>query len=310
MDSFVSRTDVVDTKVLKSLSKRSDAKGLVQLASHLGALAATGYLLWASWGGWWSVPVFVLHGYLINCLFATQHECNHQTAFRSRWLNDATRAFTAFTQIYPAWWEAWFHFAHHRHTGDWTKDAELLQRGKYTLGNYLFYLSGIGYWLGRIRIFLRMAAGIIPANSWWLSERQRRFVVWEHRAHLVGYIALASLSIATDSWLALQIWLAPMLLTKPLHQLQNLGEHLGLEDGGLDTTKNTRTLNVPAFVRWALWNMPYHSAHHTFPGVPFHQLPALHRAIEKKLGRKLPNAGYFETVCAVVRQARRGPEGS
>ena len=101
-----------------------------------------------------------------------------------------------------------------------------------------------------------------------------------------------------------------MLATKPLHQLQNMGEHLGLEDGGLDTTKNTRTLRVPAIVRWTLWQMPYHTAHHTFPGVPFHNLRALHGALEERLGRSLPAAGYFKVVSGAIRAARKGPEGT
>ena len=310
MDNWVSRAGLIDVRQLKELSQRSDAKGLVQLAGHLGALAVTGYALWALWGSWWGVPVFVVHGYLINCLFATQHECNHQTAFKSRWLNDWVRRFTGLTQLYPAWWEAWFHFAHHRHTGDWAKDAELMARHKYTFAGYLYSLSGVGYWQGRLHSLLRVAAGRVPASVYWLTDSQRRYVIWEARGHLAVYAALAGLSLWFHSWLVVTLWLAPMLLTKPLHQLQNMGEHLGLEDGGLDTTSNTRTLAVPAVVRWALWQMPYHTAHHTFPGVPFHRLPELHRVLEARLGRPLPTARYGEVVAGALRATWRGPEGS
>jgi fatty acid desaturase len=310
MEEWVSRTGLIDAGRLKALSQRSDAKGLAQLASHLGAIAATGWGLWTAWGSWWGVPLFVIHGYLINCLFAAQHECNHQTAFKARWLNDATRRFTGLTQLYPAWWEAWFHFAHHRHTGDWSKDAELMFRKRYTLGGYLYFLSGIGYWVLRVRSLVRIAAGRLHPTVYWLSDQQRRTVIWEARGHLAFYTIVAALSLAAESWLAVTLWLAPMIATKPLHQLQNLGEHLGLEDGGLDTTRNTRTLRVPGIVRWALWQMPYHTAHHTFPGVPFHQLPVLHRALEERLGRPLPTAGYLEVVAGVIRATRTGPEGS
>jgi fatty acid desaturase len=310
MENWVSRTGLIEPRQLKELSRRSDAKGLAQLASHLGALMATGGVLWAAWGSWWGVPVFVAHGYLINCLFATQHECNHQTAFESRWLNDAVRRFTGLTQLYPAWWEAWFHFAHHRHTGDWSKDAELMFRPKYTLGVYLYFLSGIGYWQTRLQSLARLGAGRVPTYAHWLTDAQRRYVVWEARGHVAFYVALAAVSVWAESWLAVTLWLAPMLATKPLHQLQNLGEHLGLEDGGLDTTLNTRTLDVPVLVRWALWQMPYHTAHHTFPGVPFHRLPALHRALEARLGRPLPTAGYLEVVAGTIAATRSGPEGT
>jgi fatty acid desaturase len=308
MDDWVPRAGLVEAAELKRLSQRSDAKGLAQLLSHLGALGVTGAALWGLWGSWWGVPVFVAHGYLINCLFAAQHECNHHTAFRSRWLNDAVRRFTGLTQLYPAWWEAWFHFAHHRYTGDWSRDAELLFRGKYTLGRYLYFLSGVAYWTLRVRSLARIAAGLIPPSAHWLTPAQRRYVVWEARGHWAFYGALATVSVASESWLAVMLWLAPMLATKPLHQLQNMGEHLGLEDGGLDTTRNTRTLIVPAVVRWALWQMPYHAAHHTYPGVPFHQLGALHRALEAGLGRPLPAASYLEVVRGALSAARQGRE--
>ncbi|HUN49037.1 MAG TPA: fatty acid desaturase [Stellaceae bacterium] len=310
MENWVSRSGLIDPVQLKELSRRSDAQGLLQLASHLGALGVTGTALAMLWGGWWGVPVFVAHGYLINCLFATQHECNHQTAFKSRWLNDAVRRCTGLTQLYPAWWEAWFHFAHHRHTGDWEKDAELMFRGRYTRASYLYSLSGIGYWHGRIRSLLRISAGRIPASVHWLTDSQRRYVVWEARGHLAFYVALAAISVWFESELAVTLWLAPLLITKPLHQLQNMGEHLGLEDGGLDTTRNTRTLRVPAPVRWALWQMPYHTAHHTFPGVPFHRLPELSQMLEARLGRPLPTASYREVVIGALRATARGPEGS
>jgi len=310
MEDWVPRSGLIDTTQLKALSRRSDMQGLLQLASHLGALGLTGSALWALWGSLWAVPLFVVHGFLINCLFAAQHECNHHTAFKSRWLNNAVRRFTGLTQLYPAWWEAWFHFAHHRHTGDWTKDAELMFRGKYTLGSYLYFLSGIGYWVLRVRSLICLASGLAPGSAYWLSEAQRRYVIWEARGHIIFYAALTIVSVGAHSWTLVTLWLAPMLVAKPLHQLQNMGEHLGLEDGGLDTTKNTRTLIVPSIVRWALWQMPYHAAHHTFPGVPFYQLAALHGAIEEQLGRPLPSARYFEIVAGTIRAARRGPEGT
>ena len=33
-------------------------------------------------------------------------------------------------------------------------------------------------------------------------------------------------------------------------------------------------------VRFIAWNMPYHTEHHSFPAVPFHALPRLHRVMK------------------------------
>ncbi|MGH6954477.1 MAG: fatty acid desaturase, partial [Alphaproteobacteria bacterium] len=69
-----------------------------------------------------------------------------------------------------------------------------------------------------------------------------------------GYAAIALVSLAFESWIAAIYWLAPMLATKALHQIQNLGEHVGLTHEP-DTLKNTRTLEGGRFMRWIAWNM-------------------------------------------------------
>src|SRR6202041_3273641 len=86
------------------------------------------------------------------------------------------------------------------------------------------------------------------------------------------------ISLWVQSWAAAILWLAPMLAMKGVHQLQNTIEHLGLphEDNVLVNTRSTRT---NAFMRWLGWQMQYHTAHHAFPGVPFHRLRELHEAI-------------------------------
>jgi len=134
-------------------------------------------------------------------------------------------------------------------------------------------------------------------------------VIAEARWHIAGYGAIVFASLVFQSWLAVEFWLAPMLLTKWFHQLQNIGEHTGLTHIP-DTLKNTRTLEGPAVMRWLMWNMSYHTAHHTFPGVPFHRLPDLHREIERRLGEGVPSAGYLECHLGLVRSFSRGTEAA
>src|SRR5215217_5920236 len=110
---------------LLRLADRSDAKGLAQLACHLGALAAAGALAWSARGTWWQVPTMLLEGIILVFLFAPLHESVHWTAFRRRRLNDAVAwACGALLLLPPAYFRA-FHFAHHRHTQDPARDPEL-----------------------------------------------------------------------------------------------------------------------------------------------------------------------------------------
>ena len=307
MEDWVAKRglSVVSPKRLKELSQRSDAKGMAQWASHLGAIAASGTALALTWGSWWAVPIFLIHGILINCLYAGHHEMTHWTAFKTRWLNDVFGAFTGFVSVYPFYWDRFFHFAHHRNTMVWDRDAELLVRGPYSLKTYLLYFSGVTYWWGRIRRTALTAAGQIAPYATWLNEDQKTLVIREARFYCAGYAAVLLLSLAFESWAALIFWVGPMLATKAFHQLQNLGEHSALAFVP-DTLENTRTLKGPTVMRWLMWNMSYHTAHHTFPGVPFHALPDLHREIEAGLGASVPSAGYLEAQGIIFRALLRG----
>ena len=284
---------VVPAPVLKSLSTRSDLRGLVQLGSQLLAIALCIVLMEMLMPRLWALLPFAALGILLNCLYAGQHETSHRTAFRARWLNDWVGAAIGFLSIYPARWDRYFHFAHHRNTQDPARDPELLSRGAYTPASYALYIVGVTYWYARARNTARIATGRLPAYSLsYLTPEQRHEVMLEARWHLAGYGAILALSLALHSWAAVTFWLAPMMLFKWVHNLQNTGEHTCLTHEQ-DTLRNTRTLRGPWLVRWLVWNMSYHTAHHTFPGIPFFALPELNREIQTRLGEPLPGAGYI-----------------
>ena len=77
MDEVFGRRDMIAPARLKALSVKSDARGFVQLGSHLAALVAVGRRAMADLGHLVAVPVFIAHGTLINFLYAGQHEISH-----------------------------------------------------------------------------------------------------------------------------------------------------------------------------------------------------------------------------------------
>src|ERR1700710_1667326 len=232
---------VVPSTVLKSLSARSDLRGLMQLGSQIAAIAATIALVVILASSAWVVLPFAALGIFLNCIYAGQQEMSHRTAFRSRFLNDWVGEAIGFLSIYPARWDRYFHFAHHRHTQDPERDPELLARGPYTPLSYAIYVAGFTYWYGRIRSTLRMAAGIPPAYATFLTVEQREEVITEARLHVAGYALILAVSLIFQSWIALTFWLGPLLLMKWVHNLQNTGEHTCLTHEQ-DTLRNTRTL--------------------------------------------------------------------
>lgn len=299
MDGFVARKGLVGGARLRELSERSDRHGWLQLGSHAGALLASGTGLALTWGSWWMLPFFLAHGVLLNFLYAGQHELSHRTVFKTRGLNELWGRVIGFVVLYPRDYDRIMHFAHHRHTQDLELDAELVLRPPYTLRTYLLYVLGPSYWYYRVRRVIRHALGIVIEP--FLPQKEHAAIIREARGHLLGYAAIAAASVATGSWAALQLWLLPMLTTKAVHQLQNTIEHTGLTHDP-DILLNTRTVRTNALMRWLGWNMPYHTAHHAFPGVPFHRLPELHQEIVKKAGVEPPTMGYLAFQWALIKQ--------
>lgn len=301
------RRDLVAPGRLRALMQRSDARGALQLASHLGALGLSGALLWGAlsggWSFWLTAPLFAVHGVLLNFLYAGQHELSHGTVFKTKWPNVAFGRLFGFLLLYPRDFDLIQHSAHHQHTQNWEKDGELV-RAPFTLTSYLIWLSGVTYWISRVTRLVRLARGVVLEP--YVRPAQHRIVIREARIHLALYAAVAALSLAAGSWAALALWLAPMLAMKGVHQLQNTIEHLGLSHED-DILRNTRSTKTNALIRWLCWQMPYHTAHHAFPSVPFWRLRALDAEIRGS-GARPQEMGWIAFQIAVIGKLARKDE--
>jgi len=94
------------------------------------------------------------------------------------------------------------------------------------------------------------------------------------------------------------LWLAPLFTILPtLNRLRTIAEHTPARrpaPGAGDIGACTRTTLGLRLVRALLapLNFSYHFEHHLLPGVPFHQLPALHRLLAER--------GYFAEQDEIV----------
>jgi len=302
MDEVFGRRDLIAPARLKELSVKSDARGWLQLGSHVGAVVLSGTGVALTWGTLWVVPIFIVHGILFNFLYAGQHELSHWTVFKTQGLNEFFGRLLGFVLLFPRDFDQVQHFAHHRFTQNWQRDGELA-RARYTLRSYILWMLGPTYWYTRLRRIVRFAAGVVTEP--YIPASRKATMVREARWHLAGYALIAAVSVIAHSWLALEVWLLPMLLLKPVHQLQNTIEHLGLPH--VDTiTSNTRSTRTNAVMRWMGWNMQYHTAHHAFPGVPCYRLPALHRDIFVARNTAPPTMSYLGFQLAVLKAFRHG----
>jgi fatty acid desaturase len=273
-------TASLDKRELKNLSVRSDGRGLMQLAGHLGVLAGLGTAVWVLRGSVGIAPALLAYGLVLTFLFAPLHETIHRTAFRRRWLNVAVSWLAAVPLLLPPAYFRAFHLAHHRHTQDPERDPELAHGKPETTAQYFWHVSGIPYWRERLATTIAQALGRMDAP--FVTARDRPWVVWEARALLAVALVLIGASAVAGSWAVVWLWLLPALIGQPFLRAYLLAEHTGCPFVP-EMWRNTRTTLSLKPVRWLAWNMPYHAAHHAYPAVPFHRLPDAHTRMKANL---------------------------
>lgn len=219
-------------------------------------------------------------GILLISLFTLMHEATHNTAFASPDMNRWVCFICGLLLFLPPAWFRYFHLAHHRHTQNLDKDPELQRAKPANWPQFLIYISGIPVWLSTVRALTVNALGnsrdsFVPATA--LPSLRR-----EARLMMAIYLTALLLSLTFQSLVLIKVWILPILLGQPFLRLYLLAEH-----GGCALTpnmfENTRTTYTTRIIRFICWNMPYHTEHHVFPMVPFHQLPALHSLVKQQL---------------------------
>jgi fatty acid desaturase len=296
-------SDAPGRAALRSLAARSDRRGLLQLTGHMGALAVTGMLMAQTWGSLWLAPVMLLHGILLAFLFAPLHETIHRTAFRRRWLNDATAWLCGLSVALPPDYFRAFHFSHHRHTQDPAHDPELAVPKPDSRWAYVRHVSGMPYWRSRLVTMLRHASGQVDEP--FIDTRLRPRIVREARLYLAVYAVVLILPVAAGSPAVLVAWLVPALIGQPFLRCYLLAEHTGCPMVA-DMLENTRTTRSLAVVRRLAWNMPYHAEHHAYPSLPFHALPAAHRLLKDRIAIQAP--GYVAVNREILEGLRERPQ--
>ena len=131
------------------LNVRSDAHRLRHLMLYCAVLGMTGSWIYFAFPLW--QIMMIPHGILIAFLFTLQHECTHNTPFRSLWINSAIGHLIAFLLFQPFLWFRYFHLAHHKYTNIAGKDPELDGHEKpSSWGAFLRHLCTLDYWWAKV----------------------------------------------------------------------------------------------------------------------------------------------------------------
>ncbi len=268
-----------------TLTAKSDAIGLLGLASHLLGMLATGTWIFSGVVGW--QLGMLLHGIQIIFLFTLLHETVHDTPFQSLLLNRLVGWACALLILLPPTWFRYFHLAHHRHTHNPEKDPELLGSKEQTLGQYLWTITGIPVWWFHIRTIFVNAFG--PFGYAYLPKSAHGRVRKEALFMIGIYASLTVCCYYFSNSEIVYLWVVPAILGQPFLRLYLMAEH-GRCPHVANMLENSRTTFTNAIVRWLAWNMPYHAEHHACPLVPFHKLADFHEITQKHL--QVTEAGY------------------
>eukprot|EP00977_Amphora_coffeiformis_P018635 scaffold6615_cov172-Amphora_coffeaeformis.AAC.8 len=260
------------------VNSKSDRKGLQQVAWHGGLLVASAVLIPVPWLS------LLAMAFVSSFFFAGLHECVHRTAFRSAIWNDIWAHVFGVLCLRPAAHYRYYHWQHHKYTGNKDLDAELLP-GSFldfpvdTLVRYFIYLSGIPFWIDAVTTTVRHACGKCP-EIYLATEKARRHVTQEARGYLALYVGLAGLGLALPALgrFCMRFWVLPALLGQPFLRFYLFAEHRGRANTPV-ITENTRTMDTNWLYRKLAWNMIFHQEHHAWPSVPFHKLPQMHELL-------------------------------
>lgn len=270
---------ILSPEELSELNVRSNLQGLRQLVGHLLIMGISGYLWMTHLGSWLiALPALFIYGFSFAAMFAPMHECAHRTAFAHPHLNEAVAWFAGLLSFYNSTFYRRYHKWHHRYTQIPEKDPELSNGKPTNLREYLLEVSGLPWWISKVRSHLRVATGQLE-DCPFIPAAARAEVIASTRMQLAVYGGAISLSLFFQQPWFLVYWLLPLMVGQPLLRIILLSEHTGCTHDNNPLT-NTRTTLTIWPLRFLMWNMPFHAEHHLYASIPFHALPAAHAKLK------------------------------
>lgn len=279
-------------EVLRTLQKRENKKGLLHFALQFSLMWGSATLVFLYYDQvWWKwLPAFFVYALMVLPMFAVGHETIHKTAFSSSALNTLVCWLACIPIYYVPEIFRRLHFAHHRHTQDPERDPEISIGGKpapsvvSSFFMYMSFLSGIPLFLYKIVMMIAGAFGhtsfVWKRIFYYVHPKQRNRIRWDSRALLLFHMGFVW--VAWMYFPGLWLLIAGQVLGHCILSVVLTAEHNGLAHKGT-IFERTRTTHTHGFIRFLMWNMPYHAEHHAYPAVPWHALPQLHVYIQQEL---------------------------
>ena len=153
--------------------QKSDAIALRDTVLWLGLMCLSACLAIALWPTWWSAPFWLVYGVLYGSASDSRwHECGHQTAFKTVWMNTFVYHIASFMIMRnPIVWRA-SHVRHHTDTIVLGRDPEIVaMRPPDLLRIALLFISVSDIFSSFKRIITHACGKIDPEEAMYVSPK-------------------------------------------------------------------------------------------------------------------------------------------
>jgi len=201
----------------------------------------------------------------------------------------------------------WSHARHHSDTIIVGRDPEIAVPRPPNIRHLIFSFWGLRVIPSYFQhILLHSAGRLTPEERTYIPDSESPKVFLRARICLLIYMGVVGLAIYERSILPLLLIGLPTLYGSWLTPIYGYTQHAGLAENVLDHRLNCRTIYMDPINRFLYWNMNYHTEHHMFPLVPYHNLPRLHELVVVDM--PTPYSGLIEAwreiIPAVLRQVK------
>jgi Na+-transporting NADH:ubiquinone oxidoreductase subunit F len=301
-------TSPVPKDKLRELLTRKDWPAIRDSVIYFGLIFATGYATYGLWGSWWALLPMMIYGVLYASASDSRwHESGHGTAFKTDWLNNVLYEVASFMVLRESVPWRWSHTRHHSDTIIVGRDPEIAVPRPPSVGTMILKCVNFQAFRRYVKnIWLHSTGRLNPEEATFIPVSEKSKVFLRARIYAAIYLMMFGLCIYYHTWLPFVFILGPNLYGAWLMPIYGWTQHAGLAENVLDHRLNCRTIRMDFINRFLYWNMNYHTEHHMFPLVPYHQLPKLHELIKHDLPEVYPGiiAAYREIIPTVLRQVK------
>lgn len=300
----------IPKNILKVCLERKDAPAIRDTLIWLLLIFLFGY--WAyvllSTGNLWGILFLIGYGVLYaSCSDSRWHESGHGTAFKSDYLNTLLYEVASFMVLRESVVWRWSHVRHHSDTIIVGRDPEIAVPRPPSFFKMLGNAFNIPYaYYYAKHLVLHIFGKLSATEKTFIPPEQYASLFWRARVYSLIYLAVIGLSMYWWSWWPLVFVGLPNFYGAFMIQVYGYTQHCGLPENVLDHRINCRTIYMNIIHRFLYWNMNYHTEHHMFPLVPYHQLPKLHEAIKHDLPKVYNSMwdAYKEIIPLVIKQRK------